>query len=65
MVRFDHGFLRPNLENTKNTIEKLNVDFLNHTPAWELSRKLMLQSFLKKVIFAGIAILVYLPIQCG
>ncbi len=49
VVRFDHGFLRPNLErNTKNTIEKLKVDFLNHTPAWELSRKLMLQSFLEK-----------------
>ena len=49
VVRFDHGFLRPNLENnTKNTIKKLNVEFLNHTPAWELSRKLMLQSFLEK-----------------
>ena len=49
VVRFDHGFLRPNLEeNTKKTIEKLNVDFLNYTPVWEIVRKLMLQSFLEK-----------------
>ena len=33
VVRFDHGFLRPNvLENTKRAIRKLGVDFHHFTP---------------------------------
>jgi len=49
VVRFDHGFLRPNvLENTIRTIRKLGVDFHNFTPNWRLVQKFMLQSFLEK-----------------
>ena len=49
VVRFDHGFLRPNLEkNVKKTIRKLGVDMVTFTPNWHLVRKLMLQSLLEK-----------------
>ena len=49
VVRFDHGFLRPNvLENTSRTIRKLGVDFHHFTPNWKVVQKLMLQSFLEK-----------------
>ncbi|NER37091.1 MAG: N-acetyl sugar amidotransferase [Oscillatoria sp. SIO1A7] len=49
VVRFDHGFLRPNLiENTGRTLRKLGVDFHQFTPNWKVVRKLMLQSFLEK-----------------
>jgi N-acetyl sugar amidotransferase len=49
VVRFDHGFLRPNvLENTIRTIRKLGVDFHHFTPNWKVVQKLMLQSFLEK-----------------
>lgn len=49
VVRFDHGFLRPNLlDNTLKTIRKLGVDFLQFTPNWKVVQKLMLQSFLEK-----------------
>lgn len=49
VVRFDHGFLRPNLdENVRRTIRRLGVDFLSFTPNWKIVQKLMLQSFLEK-----------------
>ena len=49
VVRFDHGFLRPNvLENTVRTIRKLGVDFHHFTPNWKVVQKLMLRSFLEK-----------------
>jgi N-acetyl sugar amidotransferase len=49
VVRFDHGFLRPNLEeNTKKVLKKLGVDFHHFTPNWNVVKKLMLQSFLEK-----------------
>jgi N-acetyl sugar amidotransferase len=49
VVRFDHGFLRPNLEeNVRRTIRKLGVDMLSFTPNWKVVQKLMLQSFLEK-----------------
>lgn len=49
VVRFDHGFLRPNLiENTRKTIRKLGVDLHHFTPNWRVVQKLMLQSFLEK-----------------
>ncbi len=49
VVRFDHGFLRPNMEeNTKRTLRKLGVDFHHFTPNWKVVKKLMLQSFLEK-----------------
>jgi len=49
VVRFDHGFLRPNIEeNTKRVLKKLGVDFHHFTPSWNVVKKLMLQSFLEK-----------------
>jgi len=49
VVRFDHGFLRPNLEeNTKNVLRKLGADFHHFTPNWKIVQKVMLQSFLEK-----------------
>ena len=49
VVRFDHGFLRPNLEaNVKRTMRKLGVDFMSFTPNWKIVQKLMLQAFLEK-----------------
>lgn len=49
VVRFDHGFLRPNLlDNTKRVMRKLGVDFLHFTPNWKVVQKLMLQAFLEK-----------------
>jgi N-acetyl sugar amidotransferase len=49
VVRFDHGFLRPNLqENTTRVLRRLGVDFHHFTPNWKVVQKLMLQSFLEK-----------------
>lgn len=49
VVRFDHGFLRPNLlENTKKMQRKLGIDFHHFTPNWKVAQKLMLISFLEK-----------------
>ncbi len=49
VVRFDHGFLRPTVEeNTKKMQRALGVDFHHFTPNWSVVRKLMLQSFLEK-----------------
>ena len=67
VVRFDHGFLRPNLnENTTRVLRNLGVDFISFTPNWKVVQKLMLQSFWKKETFVGIAILVFfLPNACS
>jgi N-acetyl sugar amidotransferase len=49
VVRFDHGFLRPNLnDNTTKVLRNLGADFLSFTPNWKVVQKLMLQSFLEK-----------------
>lgn len=49
VVRFDHGFLRPNLiDNTTRIIRSLGVDFHQFTPNWKVVRKLMLQALLEK-----------------
>ena len=49
VVRFDHGFLRPNLEeNTKRIQRELGVDIHHFTPNWKVVQLLMLQSFLEK-----------------
>ena len=49
VVRFDHGFMRPNLEeNVKRVQRELGVDVMSFTPNWHVVRKLMLQSFLEK-----------------
>lgn len=49
VVRFDHGFFRPNLEdNVKKVSRTLGVDILTFTPNWKVVQKLMLQSLLEK-----------------
>src|ERR1043165_4501091 len=49
VVRFDHGFLRPNLnENTTRALRNLGADFHAFTPNWKVVQKLMLQAFLEK-----------------
>ena len=49
VVRFDHGFLRPGLDdNVKRTIRRLGVDIMTFTPNWKVVQKLMLQSLLEK-----------------
>lgn len=49
VVRFDHGFLRPGVEeNTKRVLRELGCDFHHFTPNWKVVRKLMLQAFLEK-----------------
>jgi N-acetyl sugar amidotransferase len=49
VIRFDHGFLRPNLEeNVKICQRKLGFDMLTFTPNWKIVQKLMLRSFLDK-----------------
>ena len=49
VVRFDHGFMRPNLdENVKRTMRRLGVDFHSFTPNWKVVQQLMLQAFLEK-----------------
>jgi N-acetyl sugar amidotransferase len=49
VVRFDHGFLRPKVqENTVKVLRALGVDFHHFTPNWKVVRKLMLQAFLEK-----------------
>jgi|TARA_B100001964_G_C14256828_1_gene612915 N-acetyl sugar amidotransferase len=49
VIRFDHGFLRPNLdENVKKCQRKLGFDMLTFTPNWKVVQKLMLRSFLDK-----------------
>ena len=49
VIRFDHGFLRPNLlENTTRTLCRLGADLHVFTPNWKVVQRLMLQSFLEK-----------------
>jgi N-acetyl sugar amidotransferase len=49
VVRFDHGFLRPNLnENTTKVLRSLGADFHTFTPNWKVVQKLMLEAFLEK-----------------
>ena len=50
VVRFNHGFLRPNLRaNCDRVFRKLGVDVHDFTPSWKVVQRLMLQSFLRKV----------------
>src|ERR1043166_9157642 len=49
VVRFDHGFMRPNLdENVKRVARRLGVDIHTFCPNWKVVQRLMLQSFLEK-----------------
>ena len=49
VVRFNHGFLRPNLrQNCDRVFRKLGVDVHDFTPSWKVVKRLMLQAFLEK-----------------
>lgn len=49
VVSFDHGFFRPNmLKNRTRTFRRLGVDVITFTPNWQIVKKLMLESLLRK-----------------
>jgi len=49
IVRFDHGFYRPQLEeNNKRTFKLLGVDVSQFTPSWHIVRELMLESLKRR-----------------
>ncbi|MFH1800833.1 MAG: N-acetyl sugar amidotransferase [Candidatus Omnitrophota bacterium] len=49
VIRFDHGFFRPKLEEYANkTFRSLGVDVLKFTPNWKVVKKLMLESLIRK-----------------
>jgi N-acetyl sugar amidotransferase len=49
VVRFNHGFMRPTLEeNALKTFKKLGCDVLNFTPNWQVVRKLMFESLVRR-----------------
>lgn len=49
VIRFDHGFLRPTLQdNALRTFRTLGVDVQHFTPNWQVVRKLMLESLRRR-----------------
>ncbi len=49
VVQFNHGFMRPNLlENNERTIKKLGVDVISFTPNWNVVKRLMKESLIRK-----------------
>ena len=49
VVRYDHGFMRPNLEENVSKVQReLGVDVISFKSNWHVTRKLMLQAFLEK-----------------
>lgn len=49
VVSFDHGFYRPRtIENRTRTFKKLGVDVITFTPNWQIVKKLMLESLIRK-----------------
>lgn len=49
VVQFDHGFMRPGLEeNNVRTFKKLGVDVMSFRPNWHVVRRVMLESLTRK-----------------
>ncbi|MCH2132776.1 MAG: N-acetyl sugar amidotransferase [Phycisphaerales bacterium] len=49
VVRFNHGFFRPQLrENCELAFRRLGVDVLEFTPNWQVVRKLMYESLVRR-----------------
>lgn len=49
VVQFNHGFMRRNLlDNNVKTFKKLGCDVLSFTPDWNIVKKLMLESLIRK-----------------
>jgi len=52
VVRFNHGFMRPTIEeNVQNTLKQLGADIIEFTPNWKIVKKLMKESFIRKTDF--------------
>lgn len=49
IVSFDHGFYRPtHLKNVERTVKKLGVDYLKFKSDWQVVKKLMKESLMRK-----------------
>lgn len=49
VVQFDHGFMRHNLlENNERTFKQLGVDVLRFSPKWDVVKRVMLESLIRK-----------------
>ncbi len=49
VVQFNHGFMRPNLlRNNERTFKNLGVDVISFTPNWQVVKRLMLESLVRK-----------------
>jgi N-acetyl sugar amidotransferase len=49
VVKFDHGFMRPGVqENADKAFRKLGVDVIQFTPNWQVVRKLMFESLVRR-----------------
>ncbi len=49
VVRFDHGFLRPNVQEcAERTFRRLGVDVIHFTPNWQVVRKLMYEALVRR-----------------
>lgn len=49
VVQFDHGFMRPNLrKNNERTFRKLGVEVQSFRPNWNLVKRVMLESLIRK-----------------
>lgn len=49
VVSFDHCFYRPKtIQNRTRTFRRLGVDVINFTPNWQIVKKLMLESLIRK-----------------
>ena len=49
VIQFNHGFMRPTLlKNNERTFKKLGVDVLSFTPNWQVVKRLMLESLIRK-----------------
>ena len=49
VVQFNHGFMRPNLlSNNEKTFKKLGVDVISFTPNWNVVKRVMLESLIRK-----------------
>ena len=52
VVRFNHGFMRPNHENNVvRVLKKMGADFIDFTPNWSIVKRLMWESFSRKTDF--------------
>lgn len=49
VIRFNHGFMRPKLEEyTTKTLKLLGCDSITFTPNWKVVKKLMMESLVRK-----------------